>query len=425
MSNTNNNNMQTQTSRALHNAIIKAGGKDRPPMLAPGNHTPPYQYKFLTTDANATLVTPNEGTSLPQQPRGKIILTRIDNDIYSTVDACHNVMETWKEIERMAKKQHQNEVNEIKAERLARTAKPLPLVAQQQKPVYHPQPNSTHYTQHSSTKSQAARRNRGKAIANSPLPTYDPEPKKAVNVAGARENIGTQVVQQTRIQCFNYKEFRHEARAYKKDKRPRDSSYHKEKMLLCKQKEVGIQLSAEQSDWWDDTDDEPEDQELEAHYMYTTKIQEVIVDVADNSKPIFDIEPLQKVHNSDDVYNVFANDRHHPKQPESINDTYLVDLGNSQVKDNKFDFLVQQYDQFVISEDVSIDSAFPRFNTIITSLKALDEGYSSKNYVRKFLRVLHPKWRAKVMVIEELKDLTSRSLDELIGNLKVHQMIDV
>ncbi|GJT63186.1 zf-CCHC domain-containing protein [Tanacetum coccineum] len=71
----------------------------------------------------------------------------------------------------------------------------------------------------------------------------------------------------------------------------------------------------------------------------------------------------------------------------------------------------------------SIDSAFARFNTIITSLKALDEGYSSKNYVRKFLRALHPKWRAKVTAIEESKDLTSLSLDELIGNLKVHEMI--
>ncbi|GKC64317.1 zf-CCHC domain-containing protein [Tanacetum coccineum] len=63
------------------------------------------------------------------------------------------------------------------------------------------------------------------------------------------------------------------------------------------------------------------------------------------------------------------------------------------------------------------------FNTIITSLKALDEGYSSKNYVRKFLRALHPKWRAKVTAIEESKDLISLSLDELIGNLKVHKMI--
>ncbi|GJW06537.1 putative nucleotidyltransferase, ribonuclease H [Tanacetum coccineum] len=51
------------------------------------------------------------------------------------------------------------------------------------------------------------------------------------------------------------------------------------------------------------------------------------------------------------------------------------------------------------------------------------DGYSSKNYVRKFLRALHPKWRAKVMPIEESKDLTSLSLDELIGNLKVYEMI--
>ncbi|GJY38436.1 zf-CCHC domain-containing protein [Tanacetum coccineum] len=101
----------------------------------------------------------------------------------------------------------------------------------------------------------------------------------------------------------------------------------------------------------------------------------------------------------------------------------ITHQGNNQVKDNKIDLLVQQYEHFVISEDESIDSAFASFNTIITSLKALNEGYSSKNYVMKFLRALHPKWRAKVMAIEESKDLTSLSLDELIGNLKVHEMI--
>ncbi|GJX26617.1 hypothetical protein Tco_0232913 [Tanacetum coccineum] len=97
--------------------------------------------------------------------------------------------------------------------------------------------------------------------------------------------------------------------------------------------------------------------------------------------------------------------------------------GGCQVKDNKIDLLVQQYEQFVILEDESIDSVFARFNSIITSLKALDEGYSSNNYVRKFLWALHPKWRAKVTTIEESKDLMPLSLDELIGNLKVHKMI--
>ncbi|GJR00090.1 hypothetical protein Tco_0523074 [Tanacetum coccineum] len=101
----------------------------------------------------------------------------------------------------------------------------------------------------------------------------------------------------------------------------------------------------------------------------------------------------------------------------------ITHQGNNQVNDNKINLLVQQYEQFVISEDESIDSAFARFNTIITSLKALDEGYSIKNYDKKFLRARHLKWREKVTAIEESKDLTSLSFDELIGNLKVHKMI--
>ncbi|GKA91270.1 retrovirus-related pol polyprotein from transposon TNT 1-94 [Tanacetum coccineum] len=66
-------------------------------------------------------------------------------------------------------------------------------------------------------------------------------------------------------------------------------------MLLRKQEEVVFQLNAEQADWRDDTDDEPEDQELEGHYLYMAKIQEVTSNDADNSRPIFDTEPLQKL----------------------------------------------------------------------------------------------------------------------------------
>ncbi|GKB34697.1 hypothetical protein Tco_0879639 [Tanacetum coccineum] len=94
-----------------------------------------------------------------------------------------------------------------------------------------------------------------------------------------------------------------------------------------------------------------------------------------------------------------------------------------QVKDNKIDLFVQQYEQVTILEEESIDNGFARFNTIITSLKALDECFSSKNYVWKFLRVLHPKWRAKVTTIEESKNLSSLALDKLIENLKVHELV--
>ncbi|GJW11393.1 hypothetical protein Tco_1577220 [Tanacetum coccineum] len=85
------------------------------------------------------------------------------------------------------------------------------------------------------------------------------------------------------------------------------------------------------------------------------------------------------------------------KTAKEIWDTLLIThQGNSQVKDNKIDLLVQKYEQFTISEEELIDNAVARFNTIITSLKALDE---------------------------ESKDLTSLSLDKLIGNLKVYEVI--
>ncbi|GKB24658.1 hypothetical protein Tco_0864059 [Tanacetum coccineum] len=108
-------------------------------------------------------------------------------------------------------------------------------------------------------------------------------------------------------------------------------------MLLCKQEEAGFQLNAEQADWRDDTDDEPNDQKLEAHYIYMAQIQEVTPDAVDNSGPIFDIEPLQKVQNDDENYNVFANDREHPKQPESVNDIYLEEQGDTNITIDSMD----------------------------------------------------------------------------------------
>nr|GEU29566.1 retrovirus-related Pol polyprotein from transposon TNT 1-94 [Tanacetum cinerariifolium] len=521
--------MQTQTSNTLHNANMEADGKDRSLMLAPGNYVkwksrikryidtkpnhelihyclknPPYKYTWAD---KAVLVA--EGSS-------ETTTERIDNDIYSTVNACPNACEMWKAIERLKQgesinvqdletnlywkfrkftsrdgeslgsyysrfykmmnelvrnqcdvtnhqvsiqfllqlqpkwkrfmtlvkhsqelktvsyhklydilKQHQNEVNEIRAERLARIANPLALVAQQQ-PVDHPQNHANDYTKNSSTRSQqGATRNRGNAIVNSPPPIYDQEPSTVVeddemskgkeidklmalislsfkkiykptnnnlrtssntsranqdnsprinkgtgydnqrigNVAGARETV---------------------ARECQKPKRVKNAAYHKEKMLLFKQEEAGFQLNAEQADWRDDTDDEYEDQELEAYYMYMAQIQEVTPYAADDSGPIFDTEPLQKVQNNDH-YNVFSIESEHPEQSKSVNDTYPIEQDEHNVI---IDSLDMRYDREQVDQDDDDDLANERdlLASLIEKLKCeIDDSknLSSNNHFKE------------------------------------------
>nr|GFA98006.1 hypothetical protein [Tanacetum cinerariifolium] len=101
------------------------------------------------------------------------------------------------------------------------------------------------------------------------------EGQRSGTVAGARDTVGSLMVQKSGVQCYNCKEYGHVARECQKPKRAKDTAYHREKMLLCKQEEAGIQLNAEQADWRDDTDDESDDQELEAHYMYMAKLQQI------------------------------------------------------------------------------------------------------------------------------------------------------
>ncbi|GJV10276.1 hypothetical protein Tco_1351817 [Tanacetum coccineum] len=85
----------------------------------------------------------------------------------------------------------------------------------------------------------------------------------------------------------------------------RDLQVSQEIDVLCKQAEKGVQLQAEQSDWLADTDEEIDEQELEAHYSYMAKIQEV-----PNADSGTDAEPLEQVHYDTD-HNVFANDLQH------------------------------------------------------------------------------------------------------------------
>ncbi|GKC68587.1 gag-pol polyprotein, partial [Tanacetum coccineum] len=181
--------------------------------------------------------------------------------------------------------------------------------------------------------------------------------QRIVNVTWARENVGTQVVQKFGIQCYNCKEYGHLSRECQKSKRVKDVAYHKEKMLLCKQEEAGVQLNVEQADWKDDIDDKFDDQELEAHYMYMAQIQEVTSDPVDNSGPIFDAKPLHK-------------------QPESVNDIYLEEQDDTNITIDSLDICYdrEQDDQ---DDTKELDQERDLLASLIEKLKC--EIYDSKN----------------------------------------------
>ncbi|GKC52418.1 hypothetical protein Tco_1075163, partial [Tanacetum coccineum] len=149
--------------------------------------------------------------------------------------------------------------------------------------------------------------------------------QRTVTVARAKETVDSQVVQKSGIQCFNCKEFGHFAKECRKPKRVKDYTYHKEKMLLCKQVEKGVPLQAKQADWLEDTDEEIDEQELKAHYGFMAKIQEVLPLELDSTA-----EPLEQVQ-YDAEYNVFASERQHPEQSESISNTCVVEKVDSNV----------------------------------------------------------------------------------------------
>nr|GFA56970.1 hypothetical protein [Tanacetum cinerariifolium] len=268
MSNT-NNTMQTQTSNALQNAIMEAGSKDqstiRVQMVVPvsegSSETTTERYMKNYKNVSQYI----RGQLYAEAVAIQIILTGIDNDIYSTVDPCPNACECGNPLKEPSMVAEDDEMSKDKE-----IDKLMALIFLSFKKIYKPTNNNLRTSSNTSRANQdnSSKINRGAGYDNQMLG----------NVAGARETV--------------------------------------------------------------------EAQELEAHYMYMEKIQEVSPDAADFG-PIFDSEPVQKVSNNDN-YNMFAIESEHPKQSESIHDTYPIEQDEYNVI---IDSLDMSYDREQIDQN--------------------------------------------------------------------------
>nr|GEV41161.1 hypothetical protein [Tanacetum cinerariifolium] len=339
----------------------------------------------------------NKAHFLAEKEAIHLILTGIGNDIYSTVDACQTALEMWEAIEMLQQGSHISSAPSPKPSVLSRSqtttrhkgkeiAKPItppsetaseedidPEQAQRDKDI---QKNLALIAKYFK-KINKPTNNNLRTSSNSKNKNVDMTPRyknndhfgqfgtqRTVNIAGTREKVGSPIVQKSGIQCFNCKEYGHFAKECRKPKRVKDSAYHMEKMLMCKQAEQGVPLQAKQYDWLANTDEEVDEQELEAHYNYMAKIQEV--PTADSGT---DLEPVEQVQN-DAGYNVFANHLQHSEQSESISNTCLVETDDSNVTPDSPDMCeddIQNEQNDVDSDDK------PRTHADLKYVKSLEK----------------------------------------------------
>nr|GEZ69739.1 hypothetical protein [Tanacetum cinerariifolium] len=299
----------------------------------------------------------------------QIILTGIDNDIYSTIDACPNACEMWKAIERSQ---------------------------------------------------QAATRNRRKAIVNSPPPIYDQEPSmvaeddemskdKEIDKLMALISLSFKKIYKHTNNNLRTSSNTSQANQDNSPRISRGTGYENQRIGNV----AGTRETVEQADWRDDTDDESEDQELEAHYMYMAQIQEVTPDVADNSRPIFDSKPLQKVSN-DDNYNVFAIESEHPEKSKFVNDTYPIEQDELNVITDSLDM---SYDREQIDQDDDDDLANEHelLASLIEKLKCkIDDSKSHNKFLETSNKVLIDKLKGE---IEDFKN-KNKSLESSNNRFK-------
>nr|GEW03672.1 hypothetical protein [Tanacetum cinerariifolium] len=243
--------MQTQTSNTLYNAIMKAGGKDRLLMLAPSNYNPPYKYKW--TDKDVPIAKGSSETKTKRLKQGESINVQdLETNLY------------W-EFGKFA----------------SRDGESL----------------ESYY----SRSQQAATKNRGKDIVNSHPPIYDQEPSMVADDDEMSKDKEIDKHMALISLSFKkiYKPTNNNLRTSSNTSRANlDNSPWINRGTGYDNQRIGNGAGAR---------DNVDDQELEAHYMYMAQLQEVTPDAGDNSGPIFDTEPLQKVPNNDN-YNVFAID---------------------------------------------------------------------------------------------------------------------
>jgi hypothetical protein len=96
--------------------------------------------------------------------------------------------------------------------------------------------------------------------------------------------------------------------------------------------------------------------------------------------------------------------------------------GNEKVKDAKLQTYRVQFEKLQMKEDETVGKYFLRVEEMVNAMKALGETIEEPALVQKILRSLPDRFNPKVSAIEELNDIKTLSLDQLLGTLTAYEM---
>ena len=96
--------------------------------------------------------------------------------------------------------------------------------------------------------------------------------------------------------------------------------------------------------------------------------------------------------------------------------------GTKAVKNSKLQRLTTSFEEIKMEVDESFDEFYAKLKDILNSAFNLGETIPKPKIVRKVLRSLPERFHAKIIVIEESKDIDKIPLIELVGNLQTYEL---
>ena len=100
----------------------------------------------------------------------------------------------------------------------------------------------------------------------------------------------------------------------------------------------------------------------------------------------------------------------------------VIHEGTNKVKQTMISMLKNQFQNFRMRQNESINDMYSRFQDIHHALIGLGERYTDFDIVSKVLNSLTDEWERKVLAIEEANDLSTMKPEELIGNLMSYEV---